>query len=65
MLDLFDGATSNPFTYKTWSTTYGEKGIAGMAFTPRRQALAPKELDDFIVLWQMEHPLRRAVKDLT
>ena len=33
ILGLFNGATSNPFTYKT----YGEKGIAGKVFSTGKQ----------------------------
>ena len=46
------GATSNPFAYKT----HGEKGIAGMVLTPRRQDLAPNKIyySCTVRLWQTE-----------
>ena len=37
---VFNGATSNRFTCKT----YGEKGIAGKVFSTGKQPLAPLEL---------------------
>ena len=43
---VFNGATSNRFTYKT----YGEKGIAGNVFSTGKQPLAPLELIYFFLM---------------